>query len=209
VRLLVALPQPAAAQAAPEQLKFLQGQRKMADEDSTNGGTAGNGAAQPGGEAGVSVLAQYIKDLSVENPSAPQSFQWQVQPSLDVQFNINIDNVSDEVHEVTLKIDVSARSENGVHFVVDLTYAGLFGIRGMPEEAMAPILLVEAPRMIFPYARQIISEAVSNTGFPPLMLDPIDFAGAYMAQLQQQQGQQAGGESGGSDLLPPPESRPQ
>ena len=175
----------------------------MAEEDSTNGG---NGAAQPGGEAQVSVLAQYIKDLSVENPSAPQSFQWQVQPALDVQFNINIDPIGDEVHEVSLKIDVSARSENGVHFVVDLTYAGLFGIRGMPEEAMGPILLVEAPRLIFPFARQIISEAVSNTGFPPLMLDPIDFAGAYMSQLQAQQQQ---GE-GAADLAPPePESQPQ
>jgi preprotein translocase subunit SecB len=176
----------------------------MADQDSTNGG---NGSAEASGEAQVSVIAQYIKDLSVENPSAPQSFQWQVQPALDVQFNINIDPVADEVHEVSLKIDVSARSENGVHFVVDLTYAGLFGIRGMPEEAMAPILLVEAPRLIFPFARQIISEAVSNTGFPPLMLDPIDFAGAYMAQLQAQQQQQQGG---GSDLAPPePESQPQ
>lgn len=175
----------------------------MAEEDSTNGG---NGAAQPGGEAQVSVLAQYIKDLSVENPSAPQSFQWQVQPALDVQFNINIDPIGDEVHEVSLKIDVSARSENGVHFVVDLTYAGLFGIRGMPEEAMGPILLVEAPRLIFPFARQIISEAVSNTGFPPLMLDPIDFAGAYMSQLQAQQQQ---GE-GAADLAPlEPESQPQ
>jgi preprotein translocase subunit SecB len=176
----------------------------MADQDSTGGG---NGSAEAGGEPQVSVLAQYIKDLSVENPSAPQSFQWQVQPALDVQFNINIENVAEEVHEVTLKIDVSARSENGVHFVVDLTYAGLFAIRGMPEEALAPILLVEAPRMIFPFARQIISEAVSNTGFPPLMLDPIDFAGAYMAQLQAQQ--QGNGEAGGSNLVIPTDTQPQ
>jgi preprotein translocase subunit SecB len=176
----------------------------MADQDSTNGG---NGSAEAGSEPQVSVLAQYVKDLSVENPSAPQSFQWQVQPALDVQFNINIDPVADEVHEVSLKIDVSARSENGVHFVVDLTYAGLFGIRGMPEDALAPILLVEAPRLIFPFARQIISEAVSNTGFPPLMLDPIDFAGAYLSQVQ---AQQQNGEQGGSSIAPPEgESQPQ
>jgi preprotein translocase subunit SecB len=83
-----------------------------------------------------------------------------------------------------------------VHFVVDLTYAGLFGVRNMPEEAMGPILLVEAPRLIFPFARQIVSEAVTNTGFPPLMLDPIDFTAAYVAQLQaaqQQQGEDGGG----------------
>ena len=179
----------------------------MADQDSTNGG---NGSAEPGGEVQVSVLAQYIKDLSVENPSSPQSLQWQVQPQLDVQFNINLAQIGDDLHEVSLKIEVSARSENGVHFVVDLTYAGLFGIRGMPDEAMGPILLVEAPRLIFPFARQIVSEAVANTGFPPLMLDPIDFAGAYLQQMQAQQ--QGGGNTPG-DASPaepaPSESEPQ
>ena len=178
----------------------------MADQDSTNGG---NGSAEPGGEVQVSVLAQYIKDLSVENPSSPQSFQWQVQPALDVQFNINIDAIAEEVHEVSLKIDVSARSENGVHFVVDLTYAGLFGVRGLPEDALGPILLVEAPRLIFPFARQIITEAVANTGFPPLMLDPIDFAGAYLQQVQAQQPQHEGGGDGGEADTPPAESEPQ
>ncbi|MFL6751925.1 MAG: protein-export chaperone SecB, partial [Sphingomicrobium sp.] len=156
----------------------------MADQDSPSGG---NGSAEPGSEPQVSVLAQYIKDLSVENPSSPQVFQWQAQPSLDVQFNINVEKVADEVHEVTLKIDVTARSDNGVHFVVDLSYAGLFGIRNVPEEAVPPFLLVEAPRLLFPFARQIIADAVTNTGFPPLMLDPIDFAAAYVQQLQAQQ----------------------
>ena len=180
----------------------------MADQDSPTGG---NGSAQPGAEPRVSVLAQYIKDLSVENPSSPQVYQWQVQPSLDVQFNINVDNLSNEVHEISLKIDVTARSDNGVHFVVDLSYAGLFQIEGVPDEAVAPILLIEAPRLIFPFARQIIAEAVSNTGFPPLLLDPIDFAGAYMAQLQAQQQQlqqsDGGGESsgGGGESVPPQE----
>ena len=150
----------------------------MAEQDSTNGG---NGSMQPADEAQVSILAQYIKDLSVENPSSPQVFQWQVQPQVDVQFNINVDKIADDVHEVTLKIEVSARSENGVHFVVDLSYAGLFGIRNAPEEALPPFLLIEAPRLIFPFARQIVAEAVSNAGFPPLLLDPIDFPGLYGA----------------------------
>ena len=120
-----------------------------------------------------------------------RSFQWQVQPSLDVQFNINVEKVADDVHEVALKIDVSARSDNGVHFVVDLSYAGLFGLRNVPEEALPPFLLIEAPRLLFPFARQIIAEAVTNTGFPPLLLDPIDFAAAYMAQLQAAQERRA------------------
>ena len=165
----------------------------MADQDST---TPGNGSGESGSDPQFAVLAQYIKDLSVENPSAPQVFQWNVQPSLDVQFSLNAEKVSDDVHEVSIKIEVSARSDNGVHFVVDLSYGGLFGIRNMPEEAVGPILLVEAPRLIFPYARQIVSEAVTNAGFPPLLLDPIDFAAAYVAQLEQAQAQQADAPAG-------------
>jgi preprotein translocase subunit SecB len=176
----------------------------MADQDPIPGG---NGSGEPGGQPEISVLAQYIKDLSVENPSAPQVFQWQVQPSLDVQFHINVEKVADDIHEVALKIDVSARSDNGVHFVVDLSYAGLFGIRGLPEEALTPVLLVEAPRLIFPFARQIISEAVSNAGFPPLLLDPIDFAGAYFAQMQAQQAQQ-GLDQGSDEPAAPAEAEP-
>jgi preprotein translocase subunit SecB len=172
----------------------------MADEPTANGN--GNGSAGLENESQVSILAQYVKDLSVENPSAPQVFQWQVQPSVDVQFNINVEKAGDDVHEVALKIDVSARSDNGVHFVLDLTYAGLFGLRGVPEEALPPFLLIEAPRLIFPFARQIVAEAVTNIGFPPLYLDPIDFGSAYMNQLQAMQqgegGEGSGGESGGS-----------
>src|SRR6476619_3340102 len=169
----------------------------MADQEPTN---EGNGSGAPGDEPQVSVLAQYIKDLSVENPSAPQVFQWQVQPNVDVQFNINVEKLADDIHEIVLKMEVSARSENGVHFVVDLSYGGLFGLRNIPEDALPPFLLIEAPRLIFPFARQIVSEAVANTGFPPLLLDPIDFAGAYLAQLeaQQQAPSEGGGESGGN-----------
>jgi preprotein translocase subunit SecB len=175
----------------------------MADQDLPN---PGSGSGEPGTEPQVSVLAQYIKDLSVENPSSPQVFQWQVQPNLDVQFQLNAEKVADDVHEVGLKIEVSARSDNGVHFVVDLSYAGLFGIRNVPEEAVPPFLLVEAPRLLFPFARQIIADAVTNTGFPPLMLDPIDFAAAYVQQLQAQQDGPSG--DGGGDQTPP-ETPPQ
>ena len=170
----------------------------MADQEPT---TATNGSGQNSNDPQVTILAQYIKDLSVENPSAPQVYQWQVQPNLDVQFNINVQSAADEVHEVSLKIDVTARSDNGVHFVVDLTYAGLFGLRNIPDEALQPFLLIEAPRLIFPFARQIVSEAVSNSGFPPLMLDPIDFTQAYMAQLQA--GLNANGD-GGTEQTPNP-----
>jgi preprotein translocase subunit SecB len=167
----------------------------MADQDATS---AGNGAGDMGDAPQVSILAQYTKDLSVENPSAPQVYQWQVQPNLEVQFNINVQAAADDVHEVALKIDVTARSDNGVHFVVDLSYAGLFGLRNIPEEALQPFLLIEAPRLLFPFARQIVSDAVSNSGFPPLLLDPIDFTSAYMSQVQAQGGGEQPGFIGGA-----------
>ncbi len=156
----------------------------MADQQPASNG---NGAGENSNEPQVSILAQYIKDLSVENPSAPQVYSWQVQPSLDVQFNIGVNPAAEDVHEVTLKMEVTAKSENGVHFVIDLSYGGLFGLRNLPDDALQPFLLIEAPRLLFPFARQIVAEATSSAGFPPLLLDPIDFTGAYMAQLQAQQ----------------------
>jgi preprotein translocase subunit SecB len=158
----------------------------MAEQDSA---TAGNGSGQDGTETQFTVLAQYIKDMSVENPNAPQVFQWETQPNLDVQFNLNAQKIGDDVHEVAIKIEVTARSDNGVHFVVDLTYAGVFGARNMPEDSLGPVLLIEAPRLLFPFARQVVSEAVTSTGFPPLLLEPIDFAAAYLAQADAMQGQ--------------------
>lgn len=156
----------------------------MADQESVS---SGNGSGENSSEPQISILAQYIKDLSVENPSAPQVFSWQTQPALEVQFNIGVAPAGEFVHEVSLKIDVSARSDNGVHFMVDLSYAGLFGLRNLPDDALQPFLLIEAPRLLFPFARQIVAEAISNSGFPPLLLDPIDFTAAYVAQLQAQQ----------------------
>ena len=179
----------------------------MAQQDPT---TRGNGSGDAGDQPQVASIAQYVKDLSVESPSAPQSFQWQVQPQLEVQFNIAVNNVTDEVHEVVLKIEVAARSENGVHFLIDLSYAGLYGIRNLPEEQLGAYLLVEAPSLLFPFVRQIIAEASQNTGFPPLLLDPIDFGSAYMAQLQAQaQGQQQGGEEAAEAPAPADEEQPQ
>jgi len=159
----------------------------MADQQPNGGGNGADDSTQPS----VTILAQYVKDLSVENPSAPEVYSWQVQPTLDVQFNLNVQGAGEGVHEVVLKFDISARSDNGVHFVIDLSYAGLFGIRNVPEEALPPFLLIEAPRLLFPFARQVIADAIANSGFPPLLLDPIDFASAYMAQVEAAQQQQS------------------
>jgi len=171
----------------------------MADQDPNN--PAPEGPAEAAADTPqASTIAQYIKDLSAESPSAPQVFQWQEQPSLDVQFGLDGGKIADDVHEVVLKIVVNAKSDKGTHFIVDLSYAGLFGFRNISEDSLAPFLLVEAPRLLFPFARQVVAEAVQNLGFPPLLLDPIDFGAAYMAQLEAQQ--QAAGQAGG-DGEPP------
>jgi len=170
----------------------------MADQDTINPTPAGNGEGATE-QPQATTIAQYIKDLSVESPSSPQVFQWQNQPTLDVQFGISGNKVADDVHEIILKVELTAKSDDGTHFIIDLSYAGLFGFRNIPEEALPPFLLVEAPRLLFPFARQIIAEAVQNLGFPPVLLDPIDFASAYMAQAE---GQQVEGQPGG-DGEPP------
>jgi preprotein translocase subunit SecB len=172
----------------------------MADQDPITPNPDANGEGQTAAPQ-AATIAQYIKDLSAESPSAPQVFQWQTQPTLDVQFGINGNKVADDVHEVVLKVDVAAKSDSGTHFIIDLSYGGLFMFRNFPDEALPPFLLVEAPRLLFPFARQIIAEAVQNLGFPPVLLDPIDFASAYVSQMEAQQGQ-AQGQPGG-DGEPP------
>src|SRR5918993_1102949 len=170
----------------------------MADQDPTTPQPEAfdEGSTQPQ----VATIAQYIKDFSAESPSSPQVFQWQAQPSLDVQFGINGNQAADDVHEIVLKIEVTAKSENGTHFIVDLSYAGLYAFRNFPEEQLSPFLLIEAPRLLFPFARQIVAETVTNLGFPPVLLDPIDFAAAYVAQMEGQQAAQ--GQAGGNGEPP-------
>lgn len=144
----------------------------------------------------VGVIAQYVKDLSFENPNAPAVFQWQNQPQMDVQFNIGTQSAGQDLYEVSLKIDASAQATEGVAFKIELLYAGLFVIRGVPPEQLQPFLLAEAPRLLFPFARKIIADASVEGGFPPLRLDPIDFAGLYMQSAAQQQAAETGGQAG-------------
>jgi preprotein translocase subunit SecB len=144
----------------------------------------------------VGIIAQYVKDLSFENPSAPAVFQWQGQPQMDVQVNIGAQNVGNDVHEVQLKIDVAASAEQGTAFRAELLYAGLFALRNVPAEQIQPFLLAEGPRLLFPFARQIIAETVINGGFPPLLLDPIDFGALYMQRAAQAQAEATGGQAG-------------
>lgn len=151
-------------------------------------GTASNGEDT---SPAAGIISQYVKDLSVENPSAPDSFQWQEAPELDIQFNIAARAINEEVHEVELKIVVTARMPSGTAYVVDLSYCGLLGMRNLDEAQMHAFLYAEAPRILFPFARRIVADAVRDAGFAPLMLEPIDFNGLYLQQLQAQQGEGA------------------
>lgn len=136
------------------------------------------------------IISQYVKDLSVENPKAPDSFSWTEAPELDVQFNIAANPVSEEVQEVTLKIAINARTGQGTLYIIDLAYCGLVGMRNMPEDQKHAFVFAEAPRFLFPFARRVIADATRDAGFQPLVLDPIDFGAIYMQQLQAQQQQQ-------------------
>ncbi|HEU4960229.1 MAG TPA: protein-export chaperone SecB [Sphingomonas sp.] len=131
------------------------------------------------------MISQYVKDLSFENPNAPAVYQKTAAPQIDVQFNIGAAQVGEEVHEVVLKIEVRAEIEGTVAFVVDLSYGGLFGLRNVPAEAVQPFLLGEAPRLLFPFARRVVADAIRDGGFPPLLLEPIDFNGLYVQQAAQ------------------------
>lgn len=140
----------------------------------------------------IGLIAQYVKDLSFENPNSPAVYSWQGQPNIDVQFNISSQPAADDVHEVALKITAKAVAEQGTAFAVELVYAGLFGIRNVPEDQIRPFLYAEAPRLMFPFARRVLADAVQDGGFPPLLLDPIDFAGLYAQQVQLQEAGQDG-----------------
>lgn len=133
------------------------------------------------------IIQQYVKDLSIENPNAPAAFQWPDAPELDVQFNITAQPVNEEVQEVELKIQLTAKTPQGTAYIVELAYAALVGMRNLDEAQSHAFIYAEAPRIVFPFARRIVSDAVRDAGFPPVMLEPVDFNGLYIQQLQQQQ----------------------
>jgi preprotein translocase subunit SecB len=156
---------------------------------------AGGAAQQPASQAkappAMKILGQYLKDLSFENPNSPQSLSQQGQPEINVQVNVNAKPVGQNEFEVELHLEAKASHQGKAMFAADLLYAGVFRLENIPQEALHPIVLVECPRMLFPFARQILADATRNGGFPPLMLDPIDFASMYQRRLAEQQSQQA------------------
>jgi preprotein translocase subunit SecB len=145
-------------------------------------------APEPAVAPQMKILGQYLKDLSFENPHAPQSLNTQAgQPEISISVNVNARTLTASDFEVELHLEAKASHNEKVVFAADLLYAGVFRLENIPQEALHPVVLIECPRMLFPFARQILADATRNGGFPPLMLDPIDFAGMYQKRLAQSQ----------------------
>lgn len=147
------------------------------------GAKSGNGP-QPT----LNVLAQYVKDLSFESPGAPNSLRGRDQaPGININVNVNANPLSEKEFDVNLSLNARAGFDKDVLFNVELVYGGVFRIEGFPQEHMLPLLFIECPRLLFPFARQIIADATRNGGFPPLMLDPIDFAQMFQQKIAEDQ----------------------
>jgi preprotein translocase subunit SecB len=145
---------------------------------------------QPGSQPSMRILGQYLKDLSFENPNAPQSLAPQTeQPDINIAVNVNAKNLAPNDFEVELHLDAKAMSGGKVVFAADVLYAGIFRLENFPQNLLHAAVLIECPRMLFPFARQVMAEATRNGGFPPLMLDPIDFAAMYQRRMAQQKQQ--------------------
>lgn len=150
----------------------------MAEDDKPQA----NGATQPAAEAApagpqLMINAQYIKDLSFENPRAPQSLiQPKGQPNVALDVDVKARNLATELFEVLLTISAEAKVEEETVFVVQLTYAGVVTVRNAAPDVVGGLLFIETPRLLFPFARSIISNATRDGGFPPLLVNPIDFA---------------------------------
>lgn len=167
-------------------------------EGNGNGASAATAAAPqappaaatpvPGQQPSMRILGQYLKDLSFENPHAPQAMALQSQPEINIAVNVNAKPMNQPSDfEVELHLDAKARHDGKVIFAAEMLYAGVFRLENIPQEALHPIVLIECPRMLFPFARQILADATRSGGFPPLMLDPIDFASMYQRRMAEQQ----------------------
>ena len=155
---------------------------------------ADNQGAQQAPQVKMNILTQFIRDLSFENILAQKGVQGEVQPDVQVQVNLDAKKRNaDHQFEVTIKLQVESKAKGSDSrlFLLELDYAGIFHIEGVPEDQMHPFLLIECPRMLFPFVRRIVSDVTRDGGFPPLNLENIDFVQLYrneLARRQQEQG---------------------
>ena len=159
----------------------------MAADEKTPRSGNGASAVSPTTEPRIQVLGQYVKDLSFENPNAPQSFQQQhVQPKLDINIAVGIRDMGDNVHEVMLNVENRLATEKLVLFQLQLAYAGAFRIENLPDEIKHQVLRIQCPALLFPFVRRLVADLTRDGGFPQLFLDPIDFGQLYTQELAKQ-----------------------
>ena len=133
----------------------------------------------------IGVLVQYVKDLSFENPHAPRSMAPSAaQPAINIQVNVDAGQVAETDFEVSLRIEGKAESQGMLLFSFELIYGGLFRIQNVPADSLQPVVMIECPRLLFPFAREIIATATRNGGFAPLLLNPIDFVQLYRQRVE-------------------------
>lgn len=138
------------------------------------------------GQPNLSVLTQYVKDQSFENPDAPRSLgPRRSAPQINIGINVSANPLDEEDFEVELRLEGRATDGEQVLFIAELLYAGIFRIANIPKEQLAPTLMIECPRLLFPFARQILAEMTRNGGFPPLLIDPVDFTALYRQRLME------------------------
>jgi preprotein translocase subunit SecB len=135
----------------------------------------------------IYLRAQYIKDLSFENPRAPASlFSLQEPPKMEVSINLGAQRLDEQVYEVSIQIGVRATAEKTTVFLTDMVYAGVVELQNIPEDAIEPTLFIQAAQLIYPFARRVVADVTRDGGFPPVSLEPIDFAAMYIDQRQKQ-----------------------
>jgi preprotein translocase subunit SecB len=147
-------------------------------------------APTAGAQPNLGVIAQYVKDFSFENPGAPATLRGRnAQPNINISIGVQTNAVGTNEYEIELKIEARAQEGEAVLFALELVYAGVFRFTNVPAETVAPLATIECPRLLFPFARQIVADATRNGGFPPLMIDPVDFAALYRQRMQAAAGQ--------------------
>ena len=135
---------------------------------------------------GIFINAQYLKDLSFENPNPLDAYKDNAKPEIKVNVNVGVKKLPDNAFEVTLDIKTEGKKKDKISFIAEVSYAGIFTLNKVPPEHEKPLLLIEAPRMLFPFARNVLAEATRDGGYPPLMLNPIDFAALFHKQAEKE-----------------------
>lgn len=149
----------------------------MADESGSSG--QGGAAADQQNRPQFAMRAQYIKDLSFENPRAPEVLRQREQPKFEISVTVNGRALGEDNHEVELQITARAMHGEQVAFLAELSYCGVFYVANVPADQVRPALMIQGPSLLFPFARRVLADCTREGGFPPLMLDPIDFLALY------------------------------